>query len=101
MGFVIEKVLAVSKTPWQGPVCTQTAIGPSTGDVTLIGGYVKGDTYMGYQWEADNDEGDNLASGPALSQQDAQTKACNWAKANGFTQGIDPHQFRCEFIEPK
>lgn len=101
MGSVIEKVLAISKTPWQGPVCTQTAMGPTTGDVTLIAGYVKSDTYTGYQWEADNDKGDNLASGPAFSQQDAQTKGCDWAKANGFTQGVDPHQFSCEFMEPK
>jgi len=99
MGWVIEKILVVSKTPWPGPVCIQTAIGPNTGDVNLIAGYVKSDTYTGYQWEADDDKGDALASGPAFSQQDAQTKACNWAKSNGFTQGVDPHQFGCEIME--
>jgi hypothetical protein len=101
MGSVIEKVLAISKTPWQGPVCTQTAMGSNTGDVTLIGGYVVSTTYTGYQWEADDDKGNNQASGPAFSQQDAQTKACGWAKSNGFTQGIDPHQFACEDMKPK
>lgn len=58
-------------------MCTQTASGFDTGDVTLIGGYVVSVAYTGDQWEADDEKGNNQASHPAFSQQDAQTKACD------------------------